>query len=60
MERCGLVRLEKGKGGTLVPRTHSTDAVLDASLLASRTARRTPVPAQGIAPARKLHVCERR
>jgi predicted transcriptional regulator len=45
MERYGLVRLEKGKGRTLVPRTPYTDVVLDLSLRASRTARRTLVPA---------------
>jgi predicted transcriptional regulator len=45
MERYGLVRFEKGKGRTLVPRTPYTDVVLDLSLRASRTARRMLVPA---------------
>jgi predicted transcriptional regulator len=45
MERYGLVRFEKGKGRTLAPRTPYTDVVLDLSLRASRTARRTLVPA---------------
>jgi len=45
MERYGLVRFEKGKGRTLVPRTPYTDVVLDVSLRASRVARRKLVPA---------------
>ena len=45
MERYGLVSFEKGKGRTLVPRTPYTDVVLDLSLRASRTGRRTLVPA---------------
>lgn len=45
MERYGLVRFEKGKGRTLVPRTPYTDVVLDLSLRAQRSARRTLVPA---------------
>jgi len=45
MERYGLVRFEKGKGRTVVPRTPYTDVVLDLSLRASRKARRTLVPA---------------
>jgi predicted transcriptional regulator len=45
MERYGLVRFEKGKGRTLVPRTPYTDVVLDLSLRASRNARRTLVSA---------------
>jgi len=45
MERYGLVRFEKGKGRTLVPRTPYTDVVLDLSLRASRVGRRTLVPA---------------
>jgi hypothetical protein len=34
--------------------------MFDVSLLASRTARRTPVPARGTAPARQFRACERR
>jgi predicted transcriptional regulator len=45
MERYGLVRFEKGKGRTLVPRTPYTDVVLDLSLCASRVKHRTLVPA---------------
>jgi predicted transcriptional regulator len=45
MERYGLVRFEKGKGRTLVPRTPYTDVVLDLSLRASRVKRRMLVPA---------------
>jgi predicted transcriptional regulator len=45
MERYGLVHFEKGKGRRLVPRTPYTDVVLDLSLRASRTGRRTLVPA---------------
>ena len=45
MERYGLVRFEKGKGRTLVPRTPYTDVVLDLSLRTRRSARRTLVPA---------------
>ncbi len=45
MERHGLVRFEKGKGRTRVPRTPYTDVVLDLSLRASRVRRRTLVPA---------------
>jgi predicted transcriptional regulator len=45
MERYGLVRFEKGKGRTLVPRTPYTDVVLDLSLRARPSARRTLVPA---------------
>jgi predicted transcriptional regulator len=45
MERHGLVRFEKGKGRTRVPRTPFTDVVLDLSLRASRVRRRTLVPA---------------
>ena len=45
MERYGLVRFEKGKGRTLVPRTPYTDVVLEVSLRASRAARRKLVPA---------------
>jgi predicted transcriptional regulator len=45
MERYGLVRFEKGKGRTVVPRTPYTDVVLDLSLRTQRSARRTLVPA---------------
>lgn len=45
MERHGLVRFEKGRGRTLMPRTPYTDVVLDLSLRARRVARRTLVPA---------------
>ncbi len=45
MERYGLVRFEKGKGRTLVPRTPYTDVVLDVSLRASPVPRRKLVPA---------------
>jgi predicted transcriptional regulator len=45
MERYGLVRFEKGKGRTLVPRTPYTDVVLDVSLRGSHVARRKLVPA---------------
>jgi len=45
MERHGLVRFEKGKGRTVVPRTPYTDVVLDLSLRATRVKRRTLVPA---------------
>jgi len=45
MERYGLVRFEKGKGRTLMPRTPYTDVVLDLSLRASPTPRRTLVSA---------------
>ena len=45
MERYGLVRFEKGKGRTLVPRTPYTDVVLDVSLRASSVMRRKLVPA---------------
>ncbi len=45
MARHGLVRFEKGKGRTLVPRTPYSDVVLDLSLLASRVRRRTLVRA---------------
>ena len=45
MERYGLVSFEKGKGRTLAPRTPYTDVVLDVSLRATRTARRTLIPA---------------
>lgn len=45
MERYGLVRFEKGKGRTLVPRTPYTDVVLDVSLRASSVPRRKLVPA---------------
>jgi predicted transcriptional regulator len=45
MELYGLVRFEKGKGRTRVPRTPYTDVVLDLSLRAPRAARRTLVPA---------------
>jgi predicted transcriptional regulator len=45
MEQYGLVRFEKGKGRTLVPRTPYTDVVLDLSLRARRSTRRTLVPA---------------
>ena len=41
MERYGLVRFEKGKGRTLMPRTPYTDVVLDLSLRASPTPRRS-------------------
>jgi predicted transcriptional regulator len=44
LERYNLIRFEKGKGGTLVPRTPYTDVVLDLSLRASRKAKRTLVP----------------
>ena len=44
LERYNLISLEKGKGGTLVPRTPYTDVVLDLSLRASRKAKRTLVP----------------
>jgi predicted transcriptional regulator len=43
LERYNLIRFEKGKGGTLVPRTPYTDVVLDLSLRASRKAKRTLV-----------------
>jgi predicted transcriptional regulator len=46
MERYNLVTFEKGKGGTLVPRTPYTDVVLDLSLRAKREKRRTLVPAR--------------
>jgi hypothetical protein len=39
-----LISFEKGKGGTLAPRTPYTDVVLDLSLRASRKAKRTLVP----------------
>ena len=45
MERYGLVRFEKGKGRTLVPRTPYTDIVLDLSLRTAPSTRRTLVPA---------------
>jgi predicted transcriptional regulator len=45
MERYNLVTFEKGKGGTLMPRTPYTDVVLDLSLRAKREKRRTLVPA---------------
>lgn len=45
MERYNLVTFEKGKGGTLVPRTPYTDVVLDLSLRAKREKRRTLVSA---------------
>jgi predicted transcriptional regulator len=45
MERYGLVRFEKGKGRTLVPRTPYTDVVLDVSLRASQVTRRKLIPA---------------
>jgi predicted transcriptional regulator len=45
MERYGLVRFEKGKGRTLVPRTPYTDVVLDVSLRASPAMRRKLIPA---------------
>jgi predicted transcriptional regulator len=45
MERYGLVRFEKAKGRTLMPRTPYTDVVLDLSLRASPAARRILVPA---------------
>ena len=44
LERYNLISFEKGKGGTLVPRTPYTDVVLDLSLRASRKAKRTLVP----------------
>jgi predicted transcriptional regulator len=44
LERYNLVSFEKGKGGTLMPRTPYTDVVLDLSLRASRKAKRTLVP----------------
>jgi predicted transcriptional regulator len=44
MERYGLVQLERGKGRTIVPRTPYTNVVLDLSLRASRTAKRTLIP----------------
>jgi predicted transcriptional regulator len=45
MERYGLVTFEKGKGGTLMPRTPYTDVVLDLSLRARRQKHRTLVSA---------------
>src|SRR5256885_169272 len=45
MERYGLVRFEKGKGRTLVPRTPYTDVVLDVSLRMPAVTRRKLVPA---------------
>ena len=45
MERYGLVTFEKGKAGTLMPRTPYTGVVLDLSLRAKREKRRTLVPA---------------
>jgi predicted transcriptional regulator len=45
MERYGLVRFEKGKGRTLVPRTPYTDVVLDVSLRMPPVTRRKLVPA---------------
>ena len=45
MERYNLVTFEKGKGGTLMPRTPYTDVVLDLSLRAKREKHRTLVPA---------------
>jgi predicted transcriptional regulator len=45
MERYGLVRFEKGRGRTLVPRTPYTDVVLDVSLRTSPVTRRKLVPA---------------
>jgi predicted transcriptional regulator len=44
MERYGLVRFEKGKGRTLVPRTPYTDVLLDVSLRTSPVTRRKLVP----------------
>lgn len=44
MERYGLVQLERGKGRTMAPRTAYTHVVLDLSLRASRSAKRTLVP----------------
>jgi predicted transcriptional regulator len=45
MERYGLVQFERGKGRTVAPRTAYTHVVLDVSLQASRSARRTLIPA---------------
>jgi len=45
MERYGLVRFERGKGRTLVPRTPYTDVVLDVSLRMPPVTRRKLVPA---------------
>jgi predicted transcriptional regulator len=44
MERYGLVRFEKGKGRTRMPRSPYTEVVLDLSLR-TRATRRTLVPA---------------
>ena len=43
MERYGLVQLERGKGRTMAPRTSYTNVVLDLTLHASRSAKRTLV-----------------
>jgi predicted transcriptional regulator len=45
MAQYGLVRFEKGKGRTLMPRTPYTNVVLDVSLRATRARHRTLVPA---------------
>ena len=45
MEQYGLVRFEKGKGRTLMPRTPYTHVVLDVSLRATRARHRTLIPA---------------
>jgi predicted transcriptional regulator len=44
LERYGLVCFERGAGRTLSPRTPFTHVVLDLSLQASRSAKRTLVP----------------
>jgi predicted transcriptional regulator len=45
MAQYGLVRFEKGKGRTLMPRTPYTNVVLDVSLRATRARHRTLVSA---------------
>ena len=45
MAQYGLVRFEKGKGRTLMPRTPYTNVVLDVSLRATRARQRTRVSA---------------
>ena len=44
LERYGLVNFERGTGRTLAPRTPFTHVVLDLSLKASRSAKRTLIP----------------
>ena len=45
MERYGLVQFERGKGRTVAPRTPYTNVMLDLTLRASRSSKRTLVPA---------------